>query len=925
MAALRRDGDDDPHRRAEIPVIRPRIKKLFRLAFHRREDAERDVRDEIRLHVELRTKQLIGGGMAPDEARREAERKFGSIDAVRPMLDDAATHRETVMRKREWWESFTQDLRYVLRSLKRSPTFTVSATLTLALGLGANVALFTVLDRLYLQAPSGVSAPNQLRRVYSTATFAGIGRGLRAAFAPPEWSSIVEAAPAADTVTGYRTQLQAALANTSDAPTGNVTWILGDYFGTLGVHPVAGRNFTADETRVSGFAAVAIITNELARDRFGSASGAIGQPLDLGTHRYTIIGVAPMEFRGTELDASDVWVPMNTQVSWVTRDTSWVRETHSGMIHVIARTHGDASVAALAGRATPAIRHVTAFSDTASMIVVLGSIKEMLTPGSNVSEQAITTRLAAVALAILFIACANVANLLLARALQRRREIGVRLALGIARARLVRQLVTESVVLALCGGAGALVASVWTATALRNILMPGVHWAAPAVGWRAVGFAIGAATIAGFCAGLVPALSASRPDLSRVLTGGARDGVRHRSFVRTGLLMSQVALSCVLLAGGGLFIRSLKQVEAIDTGYSADRLVFAGYNYSRESAHTPDEAARLLAEAATRLAAMPGIERVAFAQNAPMLGSISFMPAFLQNGDSLPHLSDRMTTVSFISPGAFATIGMRMLMGRDFSSDDRESSEPVIVVNATFARTVWPTVSPVGQCVIVGKIGDPCRRVVGVVSNARQNSVIESPSMMYYVPLAQQGFGGTPSLGETLEIRAAPGRTAQAAADVRRILVQLAPAGMRPTLRIFSEQISSQTRPWRVGAALFTASALLALLVAAVGIYGTIAYTVSQRTQEIGVRIALGAQGSSIIALVLKSSVTIAAVGVVIGTGVALWAGKFAKPLLYDTAPNNPFVLGGVALVLLGVAVVASLVPAIRAKSVDPLEALRAE
>ncbi len=270
-------------------------------------------------------------------------------------------------------------------------------------------------------------------------------------------------------------------------------------------------------------------------------------------------------------------------------------------------------------------------------------------------------------------------------------------------------------------------------------------------------------------------------------------------------------------------------------------------------------------------------------------------------------------------------MGMRVLEGRDFSAEDRDVAEPVIVVNSNFAHAIWRGRSAVGECFRITAPTAPCRRVVGVVSNSHFAGVIEPPSMQFYVPLAQRPGDARQSIPGTMEIRTAEGSAARVAAQVKQLLTQISGTGMRPWTETLSEELNPGMRRWRLGAALFTAAGLLALLVAAVGIYGTIAYTFSQRTQEIGVRIALGAPGSSIIALVLKSSVAVAAIGVIIGTGIALWAGRFAKPLLYETSPNNPFVLGGVALVLLGVAVIASLVPALRAKRVDPMDALRAE
>jgi putative ABC transport system permease protein len=908
-------------------MIRPGIRKLFRLAFHRREDAVRDVRDEIRLHVELRTEQLIGGGMAPDAARAEAERRFGSLDDAPTRMKSDATHREAVMNKRDWWESFVQDLRYVLRSLKRSPTFVVSATLTLALGLGANAALFSILDRLYLQAPAGVPAPDQLKRLYSTYSPTPQERQILTVVSPPQYFAVAAAIPRGSSIAGYRTTTKVHLGKDDTAPLGGVTWVLGDYFGTVGVGTAAGRNFTAAEVHAENISLVAIVSSKLARDRFGSERDALNKDLDIGKVHYTIVGVAPAGFAGTDLDASDVWVPMNSAAADAFGAPRWYEQTGTAFIEMMVRAADNASAARIPALAAGALRHGWAWGDTSAVGATFASIRQMLSPGFSASEGEIATRLGVVAFAIFLIACANVANLLLARALQRRREIGVRLALGVSRRRLVSQLLTESVVLALIGGVAALVMAVWVATALRNALLPNVDWSAPAIGLRAVVFGALSALIAGVAAGLAPALHASRPDLTNVLRGGSRDGATQRSRVRGGLLVAQIALSCVLLAGAGLFVRSLRQVEAIDIGYDTGRIVLAGIDFTRDSGRKPEEAEPLYASAASRIERLPGVERVAFTENTPF-SSISFEDTFSPNGDALT-TKEMEKIVSFISPGYFASMGMHVIEGRDFAPTDRYGSEPVLVVNANFAKAVWPDMSAVGQCFRLHKPTDPCRRVIGVVSNSHFGGVIERPSAQFFVPLAQEGDGGKHAYPGTMEIRTAPGRAAAVAGQVKQLLLQLllqlSGSGMRPWAQTFSEQIDGNFRSWRLGAALFTAASLLALLVAGVGIYGTITYTFSQRTQEIGVRIALGAQGSSIIALVLKSSVVIAAVGVVIGTGVALWAGRFAKPLLYETSPNDPFVLAGVGLVLLAVAVTASLVPALRARRVDPMEALRAE
>lgn len=906
-------------------MIRPGIKRLFRLAFHRREDAARDVSDEIRLHIELRTAQLIRGGLSPEQARAEAERKFGLPADVRRTMEETATHKEAAMHNREWAESFMQDLRYVLRSLRRSPTFVISATLTLALGLGANAALFSILDRLYLQAPVGMPAPDGLRRVYETYVNPPSEKSMNSVVSPPAFLAVAAAVPRGISIVGYRTDAKGRLGKDDSAPVGGVTWVLGDYFGTIGVHPAIGRNFTNDELQPKAISPVAIVSSAFARSQFGTDRNALNKPLDIGTSHLTIIGVAPPDFHGTDLDATEVWMPMNTYGARPHGTVPWYEEPHSLFIRMIVRAADNSSFAAFSAPASSALRQTTIFrTDTSSVHVVLGSIREMLSPEFNASQEAIATRLAAVAFAILLIACANVANLLLARALQRRREIGVRLALGVSRRRLISQLLTESVILAAIGGVAALVVAVWSATALRHALLPDVQWGAPAVGARAVLFAVVTTLIAGLGAGLAPAIHASRPNLTSVLRGGSRDGTTHRSTVRAALLVSQIALSCVLLAGAGLFVRSLQQVEAIDIGYDTDRIVFAGVDLSRDSGRKPEDLSVLFADASSRITKLPGVERVALTSSRPLYG-FSFATLFLPNGDTLRSPQGMSNIVSFVSPGFFSSMGMRILEGRDISPEDRSGSGPVAVVNANFAKLTWPGEPAVGKCFRYDEPTAACRRVIGVVSNSHFTSVIEKPSMQYYLPIAQAGDSSWHRIPGTIEIRTAAGRTSAVAAQVKQMLIQMSGSGMKPWAQTFSEQIDGNFRSWRLGAALFTAAGLLALLVAAVGIYGTIAYTFSQRTQEMGVRIALGAPGSSIIALVLKSSVMISAIGVIIGTGIAIWAGRFVKPLLYQTSPNDPYVLGGVALVLLAVAMMASLVPAMRAKRVDPMEALRAD
>ncbi|HVT37637.1 MAG TPA: ADOP family duplicated permease [Gemmatimonadaceae bacterium] len=889
-----------------------------------RPNTEADIDAELRFHFEQKIADLVARGAAPDVARAQAVAEFGNVAAVRSSLREIdgriAKHRQHA----EWWESIAQDLGYVLRSLRRSPGFTVMVAVTLALGLGANAALFSILDRMFLQAPPGVADPGQLRRVFHGYHDSRGVQQILSNFSPPEFRAIAAALPAGTQVAGFGTQAKVHLGRDDSAPQGVVIYVLGDYFGTLGVRLAAGRPFDASEWRAEAFAPVAVISYDLAHDRFLTAQNAVGKTFEIGSHQYTVIGIAPKPFRGTDLDAGDVWVPMNTRGTWANRDMQWYERHGTLFIRALLRAHDIRTFPAIRVTTTVALRKAAEIRDTLAF-ATFGSIKEAVAPGFNVSEQAIATRLGAVALAILLIACANVANLLLARALQRRREIGVRLALGVSRSRLVRQLLTESLVLATISGLAALLVAAWTATALRQALLPNVQWGAPAIGLHAVTFAAATAVLAGFAAGLVLALHASRPDVTGVLRGGARDGGLPRSRVRTTLLVSQLALSCVLLTGAGLFVRSLQRVETVDIGYDAAQIVFAGLRTDPELGRSRDaELDVLLKEAAQRIERFPGVEHVAFTENVPM-SAFSFVSNFLPERDSVPTLDGSGPIVSFVSPGFFATMGMRVLVGRDFSPNDRTGSEPVLLVNSIMARTLWPGESAIGKCLILHKREDPCRRIIGVVSNSHYGRLIERPSMQFYVPLAQEGDDGKLGTVGALEIRAAIGRVTDVGTQVRRLLVGLGGTGSTPWIRTLAEQLSPELRTWRLGAALFSAAGLLALLVAAVGVYSTLAYTVSQRTHEMGVRVALGARETHILRLVVGEGVRVVAVGVAAGAVIALALGRLVASMLYDTSPHDPAVLVASAVVLLGVAVVACLVPAWRATRADPMTALRAE
>ncbi|HVB37003.1 MAG TPA: ABC transporter permease, partial [Vicinamibacterales bacterium] len=721
-----------------------------------RRSAAADVDAELRFHLDERTEELVAAGLTWSAARSQAEAEFGDLEAARAQLGEIDRRIAERQRRAEWWETIAQDLRHTLRGLARSPGFTVMVVVTLALGIGANAAVFSLLNRLFLAPPAGVTHPEDVRRVSLTEHSPNRPAPYtRSAFNYPEFRSVAAALPSSVHVAGAVPR-EERIGRSADAPRREVNFTVGDYFGVLGLRPAIGRFFSGAETGIAGRTAVAVISHQMWRAQFAGTQAVLGQPLDLGPHRYTIVGVAPKGFAGDGLDAVDVWVPFNTLDSWASPTPDYYDQTGTMMIRMLAHTPSPAAVSALQTDATRAFRTSRRVGDslaTASVTPLRGAAG----PEFYERQLAIAERLAGVAAIILLIACANVANLMLARAASRRRETAVRLALGVSRRRLVGQLLSESVVVAGVAGLAAVLTVVWGAAALRELILPNVQWGGGALNLRVGLFAAIVSLGAGIAAGIVPAIQGSRPDITNFLKSDARSGRRVRSRTRTTLVVVQAALSLVLLAGAGLFIQSLRDVESIHLGYDAPRLLFASAGAEDDPSRAREITARLPA-LADRIGLVPGVERVALTGVAPMRG-FSTMDVFLPGRDSVPRVGRfGGPLVAFGSAGFFSTLGIRVLAGRGFTEADRAGAAQVVVVNRTLAQAYWPGESAVGKCLIINKRTDPCRRVVGVVVDAHMLGVVEDPIGVYYVPLAQAPHGWTDP--GTIVVRAAPGERA---------------------------------------------------------------------------------------------------------------------------------------------------------------------
>ncbi|MDQ3697393.1 MAG: ADOP family duplicated permease [Gemmatimonadota bacterium] len=871
---------------------------------------DRELEEEMRSHLELDAMQQRD----PDRARR----RFGN-----------RTYYKEETRRMTWLGALDvprQDLGYAWRSMIRAPGLTVIVVATLALGIGANAATFTLLDRLYLRPPGGVEDPSSLRRVWVEHFNTGDGAPFTSqSMNYPMYREIAAASGDPAHIALFATDNSLRLGKGRNAPKVRGVYASATYFNVLGVRTVLGRFYSLDEDRLGSGAPVAVVSHAFWKNRLGGDTTALGKTIAIGKDVYTVIGVADGSFSGLDLQAADIWIPLASMPA-----PSWIRGAwweSSGMysFRAIRRLPPGTAEREFEQRATQMVRNVnrelSASRPDTLMNVYTGSIIEARGPGKPGQELIISTRLGGVAVIVLLIAGANVINLLLARAVRRRREIAVRLALGISRGRLVRLLTTETMLLASIAAIAALLAGWWGGTLLRSLLMPDIEWVDSALDWRVILFTLALTLLSGLIAGVVPAVQASDPQLTTALKAGSRNDVMHRSRLRGGLVVTQAALSVMLLVGAALFVRSLRNVQALDIGFDAGRLLFGRVEFADGESPPDPVRGATMREIAERLEGRPGIETVARAAIEPMRG-FSFV-TFYSGADSSGSFREQMPTMSAVSPSFFQAAGIRLLRGQGFAGSDADGAPAEVVVNDAMAKLLWPGRNAIGQCMRFTKRENPCYTVVGVVESVRRARVIEEePAPQFYLPLGNMPTTGW--IGSTIIVRARSGATVAAMAELRGVLGQGFPTA-EATVTPMTEHLEPEYRPWRLGATLFTAFGLLALLVAIVGIYSTVSYGVSQRTHEFGVRVALGARVGDVLRQVIGEGMRTVAVGVGLGIALALAGGRLIASLLYGIEPSDPAVMVVAAATLLAVAALAALVPAWRAARVDPVTALRAD
>lgn len=899
------------------------LRRFFRL--DRTVDVDKAVNDELEFHFDNKVRELMDRGLPEADARLEAERKFGDVERTRRNL--AAIDRERVggERRTERWSGFMQDLRYALRGLRLKPGFTIGVVLTLGLGIGANATMFGIVDRLLLRGPAWLPDHESVHRVY----FSRINDGEEFTGSNTSYRRFLDLKATTTSFDDMTAFFAPRLAVGTGEDAREMQFVIASasiWHLFADAKPVIGRFFGPDEDSLPNAATVAVLSYPYWRSAYGGRNDVLGQTMRIGTHDYTIIGVAPRGFTGPVLARPIAFLPITAgAVEMGAMPAAEIPTTYNwGWAEIMARRRPGVRVETATADLTQAyqLSYESARTINAGMTpsniakphAIAAPILRDRGPDQG-NDSKVATWLIGVSAIVLIIACANVGNLLLARAFGRRREIAVRLALGISRGRLLAQLMTESLLLAVCGGALGLTLAHWGGSVLQSMLLPDAEWTGALADPRIMAFAGIATLFAGVLTGMAPALHAGRADVANALKAGVREGTYHRSLTRTTLLVVQSALSVVLLVGAGLFVRSLHNVRAMPLGFDMEKVLYVGLDMRGVELDTTGAVA-LRNTLLERAQSLPIVERAGRNITVPFWMTMS-TDLFVEGIDSVSRLGEFQ--IQSVSPTYFETMGTRVVRGRPIAETDVGGSAPVMVISEGMAKAIWPGQEALGKCIRVDEQASPCREVVGIVEDVYTGDLRETPAFLYYMPITQF----RPHRGG-LFVRTR-GDAADQAEAVRSGLQILMPGASYVTVTALSEILEPEMRSFALGATMFTIFGVLALVVAAVGLYSVIAYGVAQRSQELGVRVALGAQAGDVMRLVVSEAIRIAAIAAIIGLAAALIAGKWVAPLLFNTSPKDPAILGGVGVGLLLIAALASLLPALRAAKVDPNVALRAD
>lgn len=885
--------------------IRSGVKRLFRLPLTSDARAAADADAELRVFLAERVDYLVRRGMPPADARAEALRRLGApLSDTTLLLHASAARRERHMRLRDMMHDFLHDFRYAIRTLRRDARFAAFAALILGVGIGATVIVFSVANALLVR-PLPFQDPDRLVWIEN-----GLGAGLSAqTIQVANYLDYEQQNRSFEGLGAYmafygigdtRLSGEGASARLSVVPVSR------NFFPVLGVQPILGRQFSAEESLRWNGPKVVLLSNALWRTRFASDPGIVGRSITLNDAAALVVGVLPASFDFGAVFAPGTRIDMFVPFPLTDETDRW-----GNTISVVGRLKDNVTLGQAAAESRMLGARITAAASRRNEFDPrLTSLREHV---SGRVEGALGVLAFAVGV-VMLIVCANMSNLLLVRATTRRKEMAVRAALGASRRRLVRQMLTESVVLSSFGAALGMVLAIVGTRAVARLdavalpLLGGVR-----IDPSAVAFTLILAVVTGLAFGLVPALNVPAAVHEELKSSGraVTEGKRG-NWTRSFLVVAEIALACVLLVGSGLLIRSFLKVMEVDLGFRPGRVATlrvdpgAGWTTSRERMNAYFD------EVPTRTSALPGVQSVALADRLPLGSNRSWGVA--AKGRTSERSDWQPAFVRVVSEGYVGTMGMRLIAGREITIHDGPKSEPVIMINETLARALWPGEDALGK--VMSADGD--RRVVGIIGDVRHLALEEGAGNEMYIPMRQTG--DFPAVNLVIRSTLAP---VSLGAAVRNALQSVMPDLPTNDLRTLSQVVDKAVSPRRFITLLLGAFAVFALVLALLGIYGVISYTVSHRTQEIGVRIALGASSGHVQRRIIGETLALASAGIAIGAAGAWLLGRALRGFLFGVTPTDPLTFGAMLFVLAAVAVLSGWVPARRASRIDPIGALR--
>ncbi|MGE0405756.1 MAG: ADOP family duplicated permease [Candidatus Korobacteraceae bacterium] len=869
----------------------PRRAAAGLLALFRKRQVDQDMDDEIQAHLEMAEQDAISAGMPPQEARRTARSRFGGVEQIREAHRDA--------RGFQWIEAFLRDICYSLAALGRKPGFTVVVVGILAIGIGANTAIFSIVNAVLLR-PLSFEEPERLVRIF---TKTPDGRPFE--LSPGkfyDWERDAQSFEGIATYAccGFR---EFALTGTGTARTVSATAVSAGFFEIVRTRPAIGRVFRQEEDTPGGNYVV-VLSDRFWRTQFGGNPSVIGRTVRFNDEAYTIVGVMPASASVASWTAmaSDVWVPMA-----LTDEQRAARGNHylDGVARLkkgVELAQAQAEMEAISAR----LARVSRFDDGWGTVVI--PMQEVIIGNSRTM---LLMLLGAVVL-VLLVACANVGNLLFTRALSRRKEIAIRSALGAGRGRVFQQFLTEALLLAGAGGALGLLLAYWALRSASLLLASQVPRAEEiSIDERVLLVALGVSILTGVLAGALPAVRASRSDPNDALKQGGRDEAAIGTGTRRLLIVCEVAFSLVLLMGAGVMVQSLFALRHGDTGFDPNNVLTMDVTLVNTRYSTPVQRSAFFDAALQRIRALPGVEAVGTIDSVPFADGSS---QTLTLEGYAPQRDPVAVQVRQITPGYLRAMGIPLLRGRDIVENDRE----VLLVSREAAKLYWGQDDPIGLRAALPYSKTVLRQVVGIVGDIKQRNLVEgsTPTVYFYTrePYGKATF--------VLRTSVPPATLAPATAAIIREIDPEQPVGeIRTMVQVLDGELTSQ----RFSALLLGAFAGVALLLAAFGIYSVLSYIVRGRSREIGIRAALGAHAGDILRLVIAEGMRPALVGIAVGSLAALASAKVMESLVFGVSASDPLTLVGVGAMLALVALIASLVPAYRALRLDPLKVLRAE